>query len=181
MRPQRLTPRCAIIWNIGYPRGGRVKQALAADDDFVMALCLRGYFILLIGSNATLPAAKKALEKARVSAHLVSRREQMHVSALAAWCDGDTLRACDIWEAAVAEFPTDLLALRLHNFGSFWHGRCYSVRDLPAGAVTAWDPKLPGYGNVLGMLSFGLEECGDYVEAEAIGRRATPGSDMPTH
>ena len=31
---------------------------------------------------------------------------------------------------------------------------------------------LPGYGNVLGMLAFGLEECGDYAEAEKAGRRS---------
>jgi hypothetical protein len=40
--------------------GDKAKRALAADPTFVMGQCLRGYFILLIGSNAVLPAAKKA-------------------------------------------------------------------------------------------------------------------------
>jgi tetratricopeptide (TPR) repeat protein len=36
----------------------------------------------------------------------------------------------------------------------------------------AWDEGLSGYGNLLGMLSFGHEECGAYAEAEAAGRKA---------
>src|SRR5215475_13969602 len=66
--------------------GERAKAALAADPTFVMGQCLRGYFMLLIGSNSTVPAARKALEGARVYARLASIREQMHVAALAAWC-----------------------------------------------------------------------------------------------
>jgi tetratricopeptide (TPR) repeat protein len=150
----------------------RVKRAIAADPAFVLAHCLRGYFMLLIGSNATLPAAKKALAAAKARCGSVSARERMHVAALAAWCDGDTRQACDVWEEIVTEAPTDLLALRLNHFGNFWLGESHALRDLPAGVVSAWHPDMSGYGNVLGMLSFGLEECGEYSEAEKIGRRA---------
>jgi tetratricopeptide (TPR) repeat protein len=152
--------------------GDNVKRALTADAGFAMGLCLRGYFMLLIGSNATVPSARKALVQAKASAASVSRREQMHVAALAAWCDANTPLACDIWEQAITEYPTDLLALRLHHFNTFWLGQSHALRDLPAGALTAWDAQMPGYGTVLGMLSFGLEECGDYSEAEKVGRRA---------
>jgi tetratricopeptide (TPR) repeat protein len=96
----------------------------------------------------------------------------MHVAALAAWCDADTPRACDIWEQVVAESPTDLLALRLHHFNSFWLGHSRALRDLPASALPGWNAQMPGYGTVLGMLAFGLEECGNYAEAEKAGRRA---------
>ena len=152
--------------------GERVKRALAADPDFVMGLCLRGYFMLLIGSNAAVPAARKALDQAKKNAASVSQREQMHVAALAAWCDGNTPSACDVWEQIVAEFPTDLLALRLHHFNSFWLGRSHALRDLPASALPAWNNRMPGYGTVLGMLAFGLEENGNYAEAEKTGCRA---------
>ena len=36
-----------------------------------------------------------------------------------------------------------------------------------------WDEKVPGFGYVLGMHAFGLEEMGDYAQAEERGRRAT--------
>jgi tetratricopeptide (TPR) repeat protein len=152
--------------------GETAKRALAADPGFVMGHCLRGYFLQLIGTNAMLPAARAELAQAQAGVAAVSRREQMHVSALAAWCDGDTVRACGVWEQLLAEFLHDLLALRLHHFSSFWLGHVHALRDAPAAALAAWEPSMPGYGNVLGMLAFGLEECGDYARAESTGRRA---------
>lgn len=152
--------------------GERVKAALAADAGFVMGHALRGYFMLLLGSNSSLPLARKALDEARAGSAKATRREQMHVAALEAWCAGDTPRACDVWEALLAENPTDVLALRLQHFAAFWLGRAHALRDTPAGVLPAWDPAMPGYGNVLGMLAFGLEECGDYAAAEKAGRQA---------
>jgi hypothetical protein len=90
----------------------------------------------------------------------------MHVAALAAWCEGDTRQACALWEQIVTEAPTDILALRLNHFANFWLGESRALRDLPAGVLATWDPTMLGYGNLLGMLSFGLEECGEYAEAE---------------
>ncbi|WP_084462686.1 tetratricopeptide repeat protein [Oceanibaculum pacificum] len=156
--------------------GEKLKQALAADPGFVMGLILRGYFMLLIGSNATVPAARKALAQAQAGAQAgaasITPRERLHLAALEAWAAGDTATACAVWEQLLAEYPTDVLALRLHHFASFWLGRSAALRDLPAGVLPAWDEDMPGYGNVLGMLSFGLEESGDYAEAERVGRRA---------
>ena len=55
--------------------GEKVKQVLAADPDFAMGHILRGYFMLLIGSNATLPAAQKALAQAKSLAAGITPRE----------------------------------------------------------------------------------------------------------
>src|SRR5262245_61699072 len=140
--------------------GDRVKAVLAADPTFVMGHCLRGYFMLLIGSNSTVPAARKALEQARSHARLATKREQMHAAALAASCARDTLRACSIRRQTVARTPTDLLALRLGHFANFWRGEKHALRDVPARALRRFSTDLPGYGNVLGMLAFGHEECG---------------------
>src|SRR5262245_41363657 len=82
--------------------GERAKAALAADPTFVMGQCLRGYFMLLIGSNSTVPAARKALEQARAYGRLASDREQVHVAALAAWWEGGTGRAGSLWPQVLA-------------------------------------------------------------------------------
>ena len=152
--------------------GEKVKQVLAADPNFAMGHILRGYFMLLIGSNATLPAAQKALVQAKALAAGITPREALHLAALEAWAAGDTIKACAVWEQLLAEYPTDMLALRLQHFASFWLGRSAALRDLPAGVLPAWSADMPGYGNVLGMLAFGLEECGAYAEAEKAGRAA---------
>ena len=51
-------------------------------------------------------------------------------------------------------------------------GRSLELRNAPARVLADWDESVPGYGYVLGMLAFGLEECGEYGEAERYGRRA---------
>jgi hypothetical protein len=82
------------------------------------------------------------------------------------------VRTCAIWDQILLDHPRDLLAVRLQHFALFWMGRSAELRSGPAGVLHAWDESLPGYGNLLGMLSFGHEECGAYAEAEAAGRKA---------
>ena len=61
------------------------------------------------------------------------------------------------------------------------------LRDRVAQVLPAWDPSTPGYGYVLGMYAFGLEETALYSRAEDTGRRAlehqsraTPGRCTPS-
>jgi tetratricopeptide (TPR) repeat protein len=46
------------------------------------------------------------------------------------------------------------------------------LRDRIARAESHWHAGMPGHHALLSMLSFGLEECGDYARAEALGRRS---------
>ncbi len=152
--------------------GARLKEALAADPQFMMANCLRGYFMMLFGTVQTHGSARQALAAAEAATEGVTWREARHVDALSAWLQGDVPRTCRIWEAILEQHPGDLLALRLHHFASFWLGDTASLRDWPQHSLDALSEDLPGYGNVLGMSSFGLEESGDYALAEERGRRA---------
>ncbi len=153
--------------------GKRVKQALEADPDFALAHCLQGYLFMLFGTTAVLGRAKAALAAAReAGGDRITAREATHFAALAAWIDGDTVRACAIWAQILLDHPRDLLTLKLQHFALFWMGRSAELRGGPAGVLHAWDEADPGYGNLLGMLAFGHEECGAYAEAEAAGRQA---------
>jgi hypothetical protein len=46
------------------------------------------------------------------------------------------------------------------------------LRDRIARVLPYWSEAVPGYGYVLGMHAFGLEETGDYARAERTGREA---------
>lgn len=149
-----------------------LKAALEADPGFVMANCLQGYFFMLFGTNAVLDKAEAARQACLEALEEVSARERRHVEALGAWIAGDVEEAVRVWDRILFDDPLDLLALRLQHFALFWLGRSRALCGSVARSVEAWDQSLPGYGNVLGMLAFGLEECGEYRAAERHGRRA---------
>ena len=156
--------------------GKRAKAAVEADPAFAFGHCLRGYFFMLFGSTSFHPHARACLDEASKDAGGVpggvTVRETAHIAALAAWLSGDMTKTCAIWDEILVAHPHDLLAVRLQHFALFWMGRSADLRGGPARVLHAWDDRVPGYGNVLGMLAFGHEECGAYPEAEAAGRRA---------
>ncbi|MFC3127344.1 tetratricopeptide repeat protein [Pseudoroseomonas globiformis] len=149
-----------------------VKDAIAADPHFTMAHCLRGYQFMMYGSFSVLNNAKSALRLADAHAAGTTERERMHVEALRSWTEGRTGKAILIWEQLLSAYPLDIVALRMHHFNCFWTGRQHSLRGGAASVLEHWTEDLPGYGNVLGMLAFGYEECGQYREAEKFGRIA---------
>ena len=147
-------------------------QVLAADPECVMGHCLNGYFCLLAGTVTTLDAARQSLDYAEAHSTDLTQRECTHIAALRAWYIGDLFEACRLWDEILIDHPTDVLALRLQHFTTFWTGRSIGLRDSVARVFHAWDEQTPGYSYVLGMYAFGLEEAGDYATAEAYGKRA---------
>ncbi len=151
---------------------GSLKSCLEADPDFVMANVLQGYLMMLFGSNAMNDKVAGCIAKAEAGSNRVTERERAHIEALRAWLSGDLNKSNGIWDQILFDNPADILALRLQHFNAFWMGRRELLRDGIARVFRAWDPAMPGYGAVCGMYSFGLEECGDYEQAEALGRKA---------
>ena len=77
--------------HFGTETGARLKETLAADPEFPMALCLRGYFFQLFCIPALTEKAKQSQVKAQKAgaSHSVSDRERHHIEALGAWTAGD--------------------------------------------------------------------------------------------
>lgn len=159
---------------VGFSRdpGAPLKRALQADPAMPMALCLQGYFMHLMGLPALVEKAKSAHQAASKSVTTTSR-EKAHIAALGAWCDGELERTCAILDGILMDHPRDFLALKLANYLYFYLGDAAKVRDGPARALPHWDEGTPGYGHLLALHAFGLEESGDYAAAERAGRRAT--------
>lgn len=156
----------------GRDTGRHLKDALAADPEMVMAHVLRGYFFNLMALPALVKRAQQALAAAESKSNAATARERIHVAALKAWCEGNLEVALRSWEAILLEHPRDILALKLANHVHFYLGDSVNVRDSVARVLHAWDPSVSGYGYVLGLHAFGLEETGDYRVAEQQGRKA---------
>lgn len=146
--------------------------ALAADPGFALAQCLKGYFAMLSYKQANVATAREAALAARTAAKRATRREMMHIDALDRWIEGDLDGALAVWEAILADNPTDVLALRLSHFNYFWLGRARAMRDSVARIADHWGDELPRYATLLSCLCFAHEESGDYDSAEPAGRKA---------
>ena len=154
----------------GREAGQLLKEAFEADRDMPLAQALRGYFFLLMGVGALVPRAAASAESALGLP--ATARERAHGEALRHWAAGDTRAAVARLEDILLDHPRDILALRLAHYLHFYHGALAQHRDSVARVLPAWDETVPGYGYVLGMRAFGLEEVGDYARAEEFGRRA---------
>jgi hypothetical protein len=160
------------------------QAALQADPGFVMGHCLWGYFMMSAYSRAVVPAAADALRAAGAHAAGATAREQAHVRALERWVAGDVEGALRGWESILAEWPRDLLAVRMAHHNYFWLGRAPEMRASLERVAPHWGEARPGHGGFLGCLAFALEETGDYAGAERAGRRSVeldPGEVWGTH
>jgi tetratricopeptide (TPR) repeat protein len=162
----------AAYMNYGTTAGAHIKTALEHDPVCVLALCIRGYFFLMLENKALLPRVQQTLDDIRPHLGSATRREQLHVNALEAWAAGDIMQACFRWEEVLTEYPLDLLALKLHHTMTFYTGRSHVMRSVVAGVLGEWSDAVPDYGCVQGMYAYALEECGAYDEAERWGRQA---------
>src|ERR1041385_8068088 len=164
--------------------GQRLADTLAADGEFALGHCLKGYFAMLSYKQANVATAQNTAQNARRFGAKATPREQAHVAALDAWIAGDLDRTLGIWEEILAEHPHDVLAFRLAHFNNFWLGRPGEMRASVERVKPKWAREHAGYGRILSCHCFSLEECGDYAPAETSGRAAIeidPGDVWGTH
>ena len=156
--------------SFGRDIGSRLKATFDADPAMPMAHVLKGCFFQYMAVPWALAKTPEIVAKLRGSMKQLLAREQMHVLGLEAWVKGDLRGAIRVYETILLDHPRDFLALKLANFFHFYLGDSKNVRDSAARVLYAWDPALPFYGYVMSLYAFGLEEMGQYAEAERIAR-----------
>ena len=158
----------------GTETGDWLKRTLAEDPEMALAHCLKGYFFMLFCVPALAVKARSSLEAGRrsVAARGATDRERRHLDALDAWIRGEFGQAAAHLETILAGHPRDILALKLAHYLHFYLGDNENQRDSIGRVLHAWDDTVDGYGYVLGMQAFALEESGAYDEAERSGRAA---------
>lgn len=148
-----------------------LQAAVDADPDFVLGYSTLSAFNSLGGVKGDAAAVRLPLLAAARITRALTPRERLHLAGAKAWADGDITGAAQSWEQAVAADPADLLALRLAHDTHFFLGALEKLRDVPLSVLPAYE-KDPRRGFVLGMAAFGLEETGNYGQAEKAGRAA---------
>src|SRR5947199_5784708 len=115
-----------------------MSELFAADAEFDLAHCLKGYFAMLSYKHANVPVALEAAQNGRRFGAKATPREQAHVAALDAWIAGDLDGAIGIWEQTSSEHPLDVLAFRLAHGSNFWLGRPTAMRNSAARVKPSW-------------------------------------------
>ncbi len=149
-----------------------VDAILAEHPDFAMAHAFRAGALATATDKAFEPELIKSVRAAEALASKANDRERMYIAACRAWLDGDWDRALESWGRASIDYPHDLLALQYAHVCDFFLGYSHMLRDRVARVLPHWDRSVPDYGFVQGMYAFGLEESGDYAQAEERGREA---------
>src|ERR1700683_2033187 len=150
---------------------GAANAAVTADDDLVLGHILRAYLYLYATSTDGVSNARKVLEDMDGIADL-GEREVLHLRAAHSWASGQWDDATHYLERALLHDSRDLLALKVAQDLYFFLGQSKDLLGVVAGVLGAWPPERSGWGYLQGMYAFGLEETGDYQQAEGRARAA---------
>ena len=149
-----------------------VDAAIAEDPEFVMAHCLRAHCGSAMADGEFSEHLRESLAGAQAVVAQGDAREARHVAAIRAWLDGNFRQSVDLLESILVDHPRDVLALQIAHLSDFYLGDAANLRDRIARVLPQYDESTPGYGYLLGMYAFGLEECNEYPRAEETGFRA---------
>lgn len=165
----------AALRQLNTYRGNPVETldaALADDPDFVLGHIARAEIHITMWEGSVLPEIQHSLARLDELSNRCNERERAHVAAIRDWAAGDWRGLQARLDAVLVDYPRDALALQVGHLSDFYHGDRDNLRGRVARALPAWSPNDVGYGFVLGMKAFGLEECADYGQAEETGRHA---------
>lgn len=154
-------------------RGDPVALLEAASEvapDFAMAKIMKAQLMGLATEPAATSAARAIVVELREMR--LNEREASQLAALDHLLAGDWTRAALALDRHSMRWPRDLVALQCGHLMDFYRANARDLRDRIARAMPHWTAGVPGHSIVQGMYAFGLEECGDYARAEAMGMAA---------
>ena len=161
---------------------GLFERAYKDAGDFAMAYLGRAWVFTVANDPVLRLQAETLLQTARQLP--LNEREAVHVAALSHLCQGARVAAVAVLDRHLMHYPFDLVAHQGAALTDGFLGRFHLVRDRSARALPLWSKDQPGYGTLLALHGFGLEEAGDYKRAEDESREAAerePLSFWPHH
>jgi tetratricopeptide (TPR) repeat protein len=149
-----------------------INAAIADDPGCAIAHCLRAGLAVMSSERGALPLIDESVAVVEARDSGANERERRHAAAARTWARGDFAGALQAYNDIVVDYPRDLLAVQISHVGDFFLGQSTMLRDRMAQVLPHWDASVPGFGYLLGMHAFGLEETALYERAEDTGRRA---------
>lgn len=149
-----------------------IQEALGTEPGFGMGHCFRAGLMVMASDRSVLPLLAESVDAVDALGRKANERERAHAAAARRWLNGDQAGAVRAYGDIVVEYPRDLFALQVAHIGDFFMGSSTMLRDRIAQVLPQWNAGVPGYGYVLGMYAFGLEETAGYSRAEDTGRQA---------
>ena len=149
-----------------------VQQALIEDPGNTMAHATRGFF--LYGERHQRNVEPLTQCVADCLAHLNSGDTQAnnYVNALRAASMGNASEMVFHLEQQLLADPTDIIALKLCQAELFWLGEMHWSASLSSSVAPHWNKDCEYYSDYLAIRAFDLEETGDYLQAEKLGRES---------
>jgi tetratricopeptide (TPR) repeat protein len=159
-------------------------EALRHDPACVGAHCLRAAALLLAAEHVADPALAPVLAALGRLHAKATDRERRHAAAARAWFAGDLRAALAHYGDLLNDDPHDSLALHLAHALDFRLGQREMLRDRIAQVLPRWNHGMRDFAHVLVMYAFGLEENGEFAQAESVARRSlelAPGNPAAVH
>lgn len=155
-----------------------LRGMMERDPEHLMARCFMGYLTKLAGDRLNGQRSAKLHQKLqrRIDGGAGTPWERAHIEALGLWLIDDLERLMTHLETVLEAYPRDVLGLRMLHYLYFYDGDSRRMRDSVGARMGLYaGHRFEGY--VQGMFAFGLEEAGDFAEAERFGKQAVERND----
>jgi tetratricopeptide (TPR) repeat protein len=149
-----------------------LEEAAGADPGWAGAHIAKALILMTFFERRFARDAMVALSAARPLLAGATGRERDLWAAADRLARGDWHGGTAALDRVLVDHPRDAIALQTAHVMDFFRGDALNLRNRVARVLPHWSAGVPGFAYVLGMHAFGLEECNQYPEAEATGRRA---------
>ncbi|HEY9762531.1 MAG TPA: tetratricopeptide repeat protein [Trichocoleus sp.] len=147
-------------------------KGIAADPRCALLQAYAAGYYLSQENRLDRERALSHLTQAQVRLEQVTQRERLFIDAIAAWAKGNIDQAIAHHEALAQVFPQDLLSVQQGQYHYFYRGDSARLLKIAERVLPEHQDK-PHLPLLYGMVAFGLEQCHQLDQAEAMGRLAT--------
>jgi hypothetical protein len=151
----------------------RLAETLEKAPDFALAHTAKSFFMMLLGRSELVQTAREAhAEATRLMGNGATARERAYLGALTQYLGGDMHGAAASLDRLLTVWPRDSLAMKIGQSIKFVLGDGIGMRRSIEAIRDGFGADHPHLPYLKGCHAFALEETGDYLGAEALGRDA---------